>query len=208
MDGMIERLRKVISELQAEVEGELEQRRARFRYHLEQRRVVFEQGVLAQHRLLRMKILKFLRTSKVAYALTAPVIYSLIIPITLMDLFMTVYQQICFRIYGIPLVRRGDHVVMDRKYLAYLNWIEKMNCIYCEYGNGVISYAREIASRTEQFWCPIKHASKVHEPHGRYYDFLEYGDTQDFRQKLKGQRDKCRACEAPCAPDAGMKDQL
>lgn len=204
---MIERLRKVISELQTEIEQELEQRRVQFRYHLEQRRVIFEQGVLEQHRLLRMKILKFLRASKVAYALTAPVIYSLIIPITLMDIFMTVYQQICFRIYGIPLVRRGDYVVMDRKYLAYLNWIEKINCIYCEYGNGVIAYAREIASRTEQFWCPIKHARKVHEPHGRYYDFLEYGDTQDFRSKLKDQRDKCRACEVPCAPHSDVKDQ-
>ena len=88
-------------------------------------------------------------------------IYSLIIPISLLDLFITVYQHICFRVYGVPLVKRGEYVVRDRKYLQYLNIIQKVNCMYCEYSNGVISYAREVASRTEQYWCPIKHAHKV-----------------------------------------------
>lgn len=45
--------------------------------------------------------------------------------------------------------------------LSYLNAIEKLNCVYCGYGNGVIAYGREIIARTEQFWCPIKHASKA-----------------------------------------------
>lgn len=29
------------------------------------------------------------------------------------------------------------YVVFDRRHLAYLNAIEKLNCAYCEYGNGV-----------------------------------------------------------------------
>lgn len=198
MENIVFKLRGIIDQLQDEIEGELEQKRIQFKYHLEQKRVVFEQEIEEQHRLLRMKILKFLKESKILAIVTAPVIYSLIIPIVLTDLFVTVYQNICFRVYQIPLVRRDEYVVMDRKYLSYLNWIEKLNCIYCEYANGVIAYAREIASRTEHFWCPIKHASKVKGMHERYYDFIEYGDTRDFREKLKSQRDKCRACEAPC----------
>ena len=198
MDSLALKIREKISELQEEFEKGVEERRLKFRYTLEQGKIVFEQGMIARHRLLRMKLLRFLAQSKLGAVVTAPVIYSLIVPIAMLDLFMTVYQNICFRVYGIPLIKRGDYVVMDRKYLEYLNIIQKVNCIYCEYSNGVIAYAREVASRTEQFWCPIKHAKKVRDAHDRYYDFIEYGDSEDFLAKIREQRDKCRACEAPC----------
>ena len=198
MDNLSVKIREKISELQEEFEKGVEERRLKFRYTLEQGKVVFEQGMIARHRLLRMKLLRFLAQSKIGAIVTAPVIYSLIIPISMLDLFMTIYQNICFRVYGISLVKRSEYVVMDRKYLQYLNIIQKMNCIYCEYSNGVISYAREVASRTEQFWCPIKHARKVKHTHDRYYDFIEYGDSEDFPAKMREQREKCRACEEPC----------
>lgn len=195
---MINRLRAAIAELHEEFEQELLQKRQEFRYQIVRKRVVFEDGVKLQHRLLRMRVSKFLRESKVMAIVTAPVIYSVIIPLAMLDVFITVYQHICFRVYNIPRVKRGEYVVMDRKYLSYLNWIEKLNCIYCEYGNGVLAYASEVASRTEQFWCPIKHARKVKGVHERYYDFIEYGEVDDFHQKLEQQRSKCRACETPC----------
>jgi hypothetical protein len=198
MDNLSVKIREKISELQEEFEQGVEERRRKFRYKLEHGRVVFEQEIVARHRLLRMKLSRFLAQSKIGYVVTAPIIYSLIVPIAMLDLFLTVYQNICFRIYRIPLVKRGEYVVMDRKYLQYLNAIQKLNCIYCEYGNGVIAYAREVASRTEQFWCPIKHARKVKEAHDRYYDFVEYGDSEDLETKMDQQREKCRACEAPC----------
>jgi hypothetical protein len=198
MDSLAVKIREKISELQDEFEKGVEERREKFRYRLEHGKVVFEQGVAARHRLLRIKLLHFLRQSKIGAIVTAPVIYSLIIPISMLDLFMTIYQHICFRVYGVPLVKRSEYVVRDRKYLQYLNIIEKINCMYCEYSNGVIAYAREVASRTEQYWCPIKHAHKVKAAHDRYYDFLEYGDSDDLQAKMDQQRDKCRACEAPC----------
>jgi hypothetical protein len=37
--------------------------------------------------------------------------------------------------------------------------IEKINCAYCSYANGAIASVREMASRTEIYWCPIKHAA-------------------------------------------------
>jgi len=198
MDSLAVKIREKIGELQDEFEKGVEERRQKFRYKLEHGRVVFEQGVEARHRLLRIKLLRFLRESKILAIVTCPVIYSLIIPILMLDLFMTIYQHICFRVYGVPRVKRSEYVVMDRKYLQYLNIIQKMNCVYCEYSNGVIAYAREIASRTEQFWCPIKHAHKVKHTHDRYYEFIEYGDSDNFPEKMNEQREKCRACEAPC----------
>jgi hypothetical protein len=82
-------------------------------------------------------------------------------------------------------VKRADYFVIDRHLLSYLNAIEKLNCVYCGYGNGVIAYAREITARTEQFWCPIKHARKAAGTHDRADKFLEYGDANAWRERLK-----------------------
>lgn len=70
--------------------------------------------------------------------------------------------------------------MVDRHRLAYLNIIEKFNCAYCGYASGVLSYAREIASRTEQYWCPIKHAQRAIGTHARYAHFVDYGDASAF----------------------------
>jgi hypothetical protein len=43
-------------------------------------------------------------------------------------------------------------MIFDRTHLAYLNLVEKINCAYCSYGNGLAAYLREIAARTEQYW--------------------------------------------------------
>jgi hypothetical protein len=74
--------------------------------------------------------------------------------------------------------------VIDRQSLSYLNPIEKLNCVYCGYFNGLIAYVQEIAARTEQYWCPIKHARKLNILHSRYYKFLEYGDCRDYQKRL------------------------
>ena len=69
-----------------------------------------------------------------------------------------------------------------------LNAIEKANCTFCSYANGVIAYVREIAARTEQYWCPIKHARAVPAPHARYHRFLDYGDARGYRRNLTTMR--------------------
>jgi hypothetical protein len=72
-------------------------------------------------------------------------------------------------------------MIFDRGHLAYLNAIERLNCMYCSYANGVIGYVREIAARTEQYWCPIKHARRVLGTHERYSKFCDYGDVEAFQ---------------------------
>jgi len=167
----------------SELERELAARQQWLKDVFEERKVAFEKSVLKRHRRLRTGVLRYLRESRLSFILTAPVIYAGIIPLAIIDLFFTLYQYICFSVYDIPKVQRSKYLVIDRHHLAYLNPIEKMNCVYCGYGNGVIAYAREIAARTEGYWCPIKHAGRAHSPHHKYYEFLEYGDAEGYRAK-------------------------
>ena len=82
-------------------------------------------------------------------------------------------------------MKRRRYIVIDHQSLAYLNLIEKLNCVYCSYVNGLIAYIREIAGRTEQYWCPIKHARLQASMHSRYGKFLEYGDAEGYRRRLE-----------------------
>lgn len=116
-----------------------------------------------------------LKRTPPAVALTSPLIYSLIIPFALTDLWVSLYQAICFRAYGIEQVERRAYFKLDRTKLPYLNSIEKLSCFYCSYVNGVIAYVREVSARTEQYWCPIKHETDPLDPHQRYAQFSAYG---------------------------------
>jgi hypothetical protein len=124
--------------------------------------------------------------------LTAPVIYSLIVPFALLDGWVSLYQALCFRAWGVALVRRRSCFVFDRHKLEYLNALEKLNCLYCSYANGVLAYAREIAARTEQYWCPIRHARRTRRPHSRARLFVPYGEAAAYRAALPPLRAKLR----------------
>lgn len=131
--------------------------------------------------------------------LTAPIIYGMLLPIAFADAFASLYQAVCFRVYRIPRVTRSEYVVFDRAKLAPLSWAEKFNCVYCEYANGVVAYVREVIARTEWYWCPIKHAREIPDPHAHYDRFIGYDEVQDFRDQRKAARHACRACEKGCA---------
>ena len=141
-------------------------------------------------------------SKRLLHLLSAPVVYAVIFPLVLLDIAVTLYQEICFRIYGIARVRRARHVVFDRHRLAYLNGLEKLNCTYCSYANGVISYARDIAAATEQYWCPIKHAEGFVEPHSRYPEFSSYGNAEDYRARIDQLRKSLSNGDGPDEPGA------
>lgn len=124
--------------------------------------------------------------------LTTPFIYSLGLPLVLLDAWVSLYQWICFPVYGIDRVRRSRYFALDRHRLGYLTAVEKANCLYCSYATGVLAYVREVAARTEQYWCPIKHARRVVAPHGRYADFAEYGDAHGYHHSLARMRQALR----------------
>lgn len=173
--------------LQEEIEEDYRKHREIF----EAKRAELAGELLRQQRRYRIGLFRFLRRTRLLVALTAPVIYAGWIPFLLMDLFVTVYQTLCFPIYGIPRVHRADYLVFDREDLPYLNLVEKFNCFYCSYGNGVAAYTREVAARTEQYWCPIKHARRIKGAHERYPHFFDYGDAAAFRAGLDRLRRQC-----------------
>jgi hypothetical protein len=184
MPSRIDDLRRHIAQLEHEVETELQEARERWRYRIEAGRVRFEREARLAHTRLKQRIPPFLRESSPLTILTAPVIYSLIVPVAILDLWVTVYQRICFKAYGITRVQRSSYVVIDRHHLGYLNVIEKANCLFCSYANGVFAYTREIAGRTEQYWCPIRHAGRVRGAHARYAEFVPFGDAEGYRERL------------------------
>ncbi len=188
MESDIEDLVRRLVRLEDELERKLEAQRSELQYRMEKKRVVFEESVLRRHRAIRTGLLTFLRHSPLATLIVAPAVYGLILPLVLLDLSVYVFQLFCFTAWGMERVRRSDHVIVDRHRLAYLNGIEKLNCAYCGYANGVIAYAREAASRSEQYWCPIKHALRVRTPHQRYRRFVNYGDAEGFRARLDALR--------------------
>ncbi len=145
----------------------------------------FEPGVLAEHRSFKLGLPSYLLHSRILAYVTAPIIYAGIVPFCLLDLFLTVYQGICFPVYGVPKVRRADYLIFDRAHLKYLNILERFNCWYCSYGNGVLAYGVEVAARTEQHWCPIKHAQRMRAPHSRYSHFFDYGDAKQYSEKIE-----------------------
>jgi hypothetical protein len=174
--------------LESELDAELAKRRAELRVGLEHGRVVFEAELLRRHRELRRRLLPYVLGANPLVMLTAPVIYAGIVPFMLLDLFVTIYQAVCFPIYGIAKIRRADYIVFDRHHLAYLNALEKLNCAYCSYANGLIGYTREIAARTEQYWCPIKHARRIIGAHARYAMFDDYGEAEGYPARLAERR--------------------
>ncbi|HTC17078.1 MAG TPA: hypothetical protein VK695_14855 [Steroidobacteraceae bacterium] len=191
----ISQLAGSIRTLERQLEVALAKRRIELNYKVLDGVVHFEQAVIARHRLLKARLLSYIFGSRLAMILTAPAIYALIVPLLLLDLFVAVYQAVCFPVYGIPRVRRSDYFAFDREHLAYLNIIEKINCAYCAYANGLLAYVREIASRTEEYWCPIKHARRVLGVHPRYGDFVDYGDGDAYRHDLERLRDQARTEE-------------
>jgi hypothetical protein len=185
MPQSIDDLIKRIKDLQEELEDEFKKKRNEFEFIIEEKRVRFAEEVARQQRRLKTGWFRYLTKARPLNILTSPVIYAGFIPFILLDIFLCLYQSICFPIYGIPKVKRSEYMIFDREDLPYLNIIEKFNCFYCSYGNGLMSYGREIAARTEQYWCPIKHARRIKAAHDHYPRFFEYGDAESWKKGLE-----------------------
>ena len=167
-------LTRRIRALEAQVAVEQAKRRIGLRFGLEQGKARFEEEVLRLHKETRTSLGRYVRNATPMIVLTAPFIYALVIPLLLLDVCVTIYQAVCFPIY----------LIFDRRHLPYLNALEKLNCAYCSYANGLVAYVGEIAARTEAYWCPIKHARKLITAHAHYSYFAEFGDAQAYRQTM------------------------
>lgn len=190
MKDKIEELLLKLDQIEKDISIELAKRQSKFIAEIKDKRISLEKKFLETQKIAKVNIAKFLWQSSFLTILTAPVIYSLIIPAVLMDVFVGIYQCICFPVYKIKKVNRSDYIVIDRHKLPYLNAIEKLNCVYCGYFNGLIAYVREVASLTEQYWCPIRHALKSKDVHHRMSHFLDYGDAENLQKRLQDLREQ------------------
>ena len=185
---MNERIRHLLdrmSALEDELRTAVHEQESRVLFRIRGKHIEFEHGVKQAHLRLRRGIVGWLLENRPQNLLTAPLIYGLIVPLAFLDLCVSVYQAVCFPVYGIAKVRRGDYIVLDRQHLGYLNAFERFHCSYCAYANGLLAYASEIAARTEQYFCPIKHARKILGTHARYDRFLPYGEAKDYHARLE-----------------------
>ena len=123
------------------------------------------------------------------YAISTPFIYGMIIPSVIFHICIEIYHQICFRLYGIPLVNSKDYFVYDRQLLDMLNFSERINCKYCSYVNNLIRYSAEIGGRTERYWCPIKYYRRINNTHSQYSKFVEGDNLEELHEKWEELRD-------------------
>ena len=188
---MNERVNHLLSQMAA-IEEELlvalHEQETSVLFQIRGKRVEFEHSIREAHGRLKTGFIHWLVTYRPQNLITGPIIYGMIVPLAILDLFVSFYQATCFPIYGVPKARRGDYIVFDRQKLEYLNFIEKFHCTYCAYGAGLIAYVGEIVSRTEQYFCPIKHAHKILGTHSRYARFLDYGEAADYESRLEAFR--------------------
>lgn len=114
----------------------------------------------------------------------SPLLYGMFVPLVFLDLCLETYHRLAFPLFGIPTVRRGDYIKMDRHLLPYLPLILKLACAYCGYANGLFHFALRIAGDTEAYFCPIKHlASATFQAPPHHKNFAEYGDAEAFRHR-------------------------
>lgn len=192
MNQEIRNLVQQIADLEEELRDKLHQQESRILFTLEGKKIQFESEIIEIHKKLRTHLLTWLSRSTWRNLISAPVIYALLVPFALLDVALFVYQAVCFRLYRIRPVSRSRYIIIDRHKLHYLNSVQRLNCVYCSYVNGLIAYSREIASRTEQYWCPIKHARRVTSTHSRYARFLDFGDADDYERKMEELRAELR----------------
>ena len=185
MDSRIRHLLDEIAAREEDLAIALRDQESSALFKIRGKRVEFEQAVREAHGRLKTGFFRWLVTNRPANLITGPIIYSMIVPLVILDVFVSFYQATCFPIYRITRLRRGDFIVFDRQQLEYLNFIEKFHCTYCAYASGLVSYVIAIIGKTEEYFCPIKHARRILGSHARYNRFLDYGDAADYEGRLE-----------------------
>ena len=190
---MSDRIREMIEEIEdmkKRLGEEIAQHEKHISYEIQNGYVRFEKEVLEKQKENMKNLFAWFRDIPLLHLLASPLVYGMIIPAILFDIILFVYQQVIFRIFKFKFIKRSDYILFDRQYLGYLNSIEKLNCLYCSYFNGLMQYASAIAGRTELYFCPIKHAKKVAYKHDYYDKFFSYGEEDEYQKKLEALRKK------------------
>ncbi len=175
---------KKIEELNEALRNEYLELEKRYGFSIEKKKVVFLEEMRKRNKEWRIPLWRYVIPKEIRHTLSLPFIYMMIIPIVILDIFISIYHFFAFPLYGIPKVKRSEYLIYDRRFLDYLNLLQKVHCLYCSYVNGLLGYALEIAARTERYWCPVKSASKPKFHHGWYEEFADYGNPEEWQEKF------------------------
>lgn len=154
----------------------------KYGFKIEWKKIIWNYWKENELKKYKKTILESIFTARILEIVSIPFIYMMFIPAFLLDIFLIIYQYTALKLYKIPLVKRNDYIIFNRKELAYLNLIQKVNCLYCSYINWLFQYAVEIAGRTEKYWCPIKNIGKKHWTHDWEEHFADYWDVEWFKK--------------------------
>lgn len=184
MESRIKKILEKIENLNKALRIENLRLAKKYGFYISQKKIIFLKKIKEKNKSLRIPAWKYFFPKNIRHILSLPFIYSIIFPALILDIFITLYQLVAFPLYKIPKVKRNKYIIYDRRFLDYLNVIQKMHCLYCSYVNGLFAYAVEIGARTERYWCPIKAANKIDTPHPWYKDFADYGNPEDWNEKF------------------------
>lgn len=184
IDSKIKIILENIDALHDSLQKEYDRLAKKYGFSIKQRRIIFLKKFNDRNRSLRIPIWRYAVPRNIRHFVSIPFIYMMIVPALILDIFVSVYNAVALPLYHIPKVSRKDHFIFDRQFLAYLNVIQKINCVYCSYVNGLFSYASEIGARTERYWCPIKAAHRPKYYHSWYKDFADYGNPEQWSEKF------------------------
>ena len=186
------KIQDILKEIQTKKEElylEYEKLKEKYDFSFEKWKVIFSEKAKNYQKKFQVPLKKYAIPKSYKHILSMPFIYGMIIPAIFLDICLFVYQQTAFRLYGIPFVTRSHYILFDRKHLSYLNLIQKINCLYCSYVNGLFQYAVEVAGRTEKYWCPIKAARRKAWSHNWEDFFADYGDPEEFKKQFNSNKE-------------------
>lgn len=184
MRSTIKELLEKIEKLNSELRWEYDRLADKYGFELRKRKVIFLEEFRKRNRWFKLPTWKYVLPADVRHILSIPFIYGVFPFALVFDISISIYQWICFPLYRIPCVKRKDYFIYERRFLDYLNVIQKINCLYCSYFNWLAGYAVEIGARTERYWCPIKAAHRPKFSHGWYKDFADYGSPEEWNEKM------------------------
>lgn len=175
---ILETIEKLKKDLRKEYLGLQE----KYDFFVQKRKIVFSLGAKNKQRAQKMNVWIYALTPDIKHLISMPFIYWMIFPAIILDIFLYFYQWAALLFYWIPRAERKDYFIYDRRFLVYLNIIQKFNCLYCSYVNWLFAFAVEVGSRTEQYWCPIKHAVNSDSEHKYFKYYSDYWDPEWFNE--------------------------
>lgn len=184
MESKIKKILEKIDALNESLKIEYARLADKYGFSFREKTIIFFEKFKEKNKAFRIPVWKYIIPKDIRHCISMPFIYMMIIPAVILDVFITIYNLTAIPLYRIPRIKRKDHFIYDRQYLDYLNVLQKINCLYCSYVNGLFSYASEIGARTERYWCPIKAAHNPKSYHSFYKDFADYGNPEEWNKKF------------------------